>query len=160
MTDQDQINERCCCLIIRGGKLTAKALAFAMRAFLAEVPAHIRQDKQISGKQSVKSLTKDGSKLESIEMGECVKRFERTAKKYAVDYAVIKDLSEDPPKHLVFFKSRDTASMTAAFREFSAKELYKSATKPTLKEALQKMAEQSKKQVPEQVKEKVQEAVR
>jgi len=154
MTDQDQVNERCCCLIIRGGKLTGKALAFAMRAFLADVPKRM-QNPPKRGKQSVKSLAKDGSKLENIEVGnECVKSFERIATKYAVDYAVMKDVSEEPPKHLIFFKSRNADSMTAAFREFSAKQLCKLATKPTLRETLNKMVEKSKNQVLEKVKEK------
>jgi len=160
MTDQDHINERCCCLVIRGGKLTGKALAFAMRAFLAQVPKQM-QNPPKRGKQSVKSLTKGGNVLENIEISnECVKSFERIAKKYSVDYAVMKDVSEDPSKHLVFFKSRDAQSMAAAFREYSAKELCKSATKPTLKETFQKMMEKSNNQVLEPTKEKVREVVR
>ena len=159
-TDQDQINERNCCLVIKGGRLTGKALAFAMRAFLAAGKKTTHHPVK-HGKQSVKSLAQDGAKIENIEVcHESVRSFERIAAKYAVDYAVMKDLSGDEPKHLIFFKSRDTDSMTAAFREFSAKQLCKSATKPTLKEMLAKMFKKTKTQALEQTKEKVHEVTR
>jgi len=162
LTDQDQINEKNCCLVINGGKLTGKALAHAMRAYLAGVPKRMRNPTEKHGKQSVKDLTKSGSKLENIEIStECVKSFERIAAKYAVDYAVMKDVSEDPPKHLVFFKSRDAVNMEAAFREYSAKQLCKSATKPTLKERLAKGKEKSmehEKNQPQQPKKRTKEA--
>jgi len=157
MSNQDYANEKCVCLVIKGGTLTARALAFAMRAFLAEVPKQMRQPSK-QGKQSVKSLAKGGAKLENMEVGnECIKQFERTAAKYAVDYAVMKDCSEEPPKSLVFFKSRDAASMDAAFREFSAKQLCKSATKPTLRETLSQMMQKAREQKQEQTREQNQE---
>jgi len=135
-----------------------------MRAFLAGVPKQMRQPPK-QGKQSVKNLTAGGSKLENIEVGsECIKQFERIAAKYEVDYAVMKDHLEEPPKHLVFFKSRDSASMSAAFREFSAKQLCKSATKPTIQETLTKMmqkaTEQKLGQTKESNREREQEVVR
>ena len=163
MTDQDHINEKNVCLVIQGTKLTGKGLAFAMRAFLAAVPKRLQQ-KQKCGKQSVKDLAKNGSKLENIEVSdECVKSFERIAAKYAVDYAVMKDTSEEIPKHLIFFKSRDADSMTAAFREYSAKQLCKSATRTPLRETLTKMAEKVKEQpakAQEKIHEKAHEVVR
>ena len=155
MTDQDQVNERNCCLVIKGGRLTGRALALAMRAFLVEVPKRVRVHPK-KGKQSVKNLTRGGSKVENIEISdECVKSFERIAAKYAVDYSVMKDLSGDEPKHLIFFKSRDTDSMNAAFREYSDKQLCKSATKQPLGETLAKAAEKVKNQVLDKSKEKV-----
>jgi len=46
--------------------------------------------------------------------------FDRVARKYGVDYAVMKDKSGEKPKYLVFFKARDTDALTAAFREYTA----------------------------------------
>jgi len=131
-----------------------------MRAFLAGVPKQMREPPK-QGKQSVKNLTKSGAKLEKIEVGhECIKKFERIAAKYGVDYAVMKDESEFPPKHLVFFKSRDATSMNAAFREFSVKQLCKSAIKPTFRETLSNMMQKAKEQTLERPKERSKEVSR
>ena len=155
MTDQDQVNERCCCLIIRGGALTGKTLAIAMRLFLAGGRRVHKIATTHHGKQTVKQLSKDGAKLESIQIkDENIKSFEGVARKYGIDFAVKKDLSETPPKYLVFFKSRDAACMDAAFDEYSAKHLGKSKEKPPLKQTLQQMQEKVKNQVLEQVKHK------
>ena len=143
MTDQDQVNERNCCLVIKGGRLTARALAIAMRASLR---AGKQKNTIKHGRQSVKDLARQGT-LTNIEVGENIKEFESIARKYGIDFAVKKDVSEQPPKYLVFFKSRDADSMTAAFREFSAKQLNRDAQKPSIAQALQKALEKVKAQV-------------
>ena len=143
MTDQDQVNERNCCLVIKGGRLTARALAIAMRASLR---ANNQPSKTKHGKQSVKQLAAQGT-LTNIEVGENIKEFEGIVRKYGIDFAVKKDISIQPPKYLVFFKSRDADSMTAAFREFSAKQLSRDAQKPSITQSLQKALEKVKAQV-------------
>ena len=155
MTDQDRTNEQCCCLIIRGGRLSGTALAIAMRLFLRGGRRIHKFATTHHGKQTVKQLSKGGAKLENIEIrDENIKSFESIARKYGIDFAVKKDVSETPHKHLIFFRSRDTESMRAAFDEYSAKELAKSKQKPSLKQTLQKMQEKAKNQVLEQVKHK------
>lgn len=80
-----------------------------------------------------------------------IKAFEHTAKKYGIDFALKKDVSEVPPRYLVFFKGRDADVLMSAFKEFSAKKLTQEK-KPsirrllsTLKEAAQgKNAERAK----------------
>ena len=57
------------------------------------------------------------------------------------------------PRYLVFFKARDVDVMTAAFKEYSAKDLAKSK-KPSLRKALAKSQEQARRQQRERVKEK------
>ncbi|ERI04381.1 hypothetical protein HMPREF9069_01519 [Atopobium sp. oral taxon 810 str. F0209] len=54
-----------------------------------------------------------------------IKAFEATAKKYGIDFALKKDSSTSPPRHLVFFKGRDADVLKAAFTEFSQKRLSK-----------------------------------
>ena len=56
---------------------------------------------------------------------ENIKAFEATAKKYGIDFALKKDKSTSPPRHLVFFKGRDTNILKATFNEFSKKKLTK-----------------------------------
>ena len=66
-----------------------------------------------------------------------IKSFERVARKYGVDFAVKKDRSVSPPKYLVFFKGRDADALTAAFREYTAKEVKRaSQDKPSVLEQL------------------------
>ena len=154
MTDQDQINEKCCCLVIRGGRLTGRTLAFAMRAFLRVGKYAHKKATTHKGKQTVKQLCQKGT-LANIEIkDENIKSFESVARKYGIDFAVKKDLSETPAKYLVFFKSRDADCMTAAFNEFSAKQLDQSRKKPSLTQTLQKMMEKVKNQVLDQTKHK------
>ena len=155
----DQISERNCCLVIKGGKLTGKALAYTMRAFLATGEKAKTQD--VKGKQSLKQLSSDGAKLDNIEVcNATIKSFERVAAKYEVDYAIKTATLDDKPVHLAFFKSKDAATMDSAFREYSAKTLCKSATKPTFRETMSAMREKAKNQVLEKTKEKAHEVVR
>ncbi len=66
-----------------------------------------------------------------------IKDFERIARKYGVDFALKKDKSGDIPKYLVFFKARDADALTAAFREYTAKEVKRaSQDKPSVLEQL------------------------
>lgn len=59
-----------------------------------------------------------------------IKDFEGTAKKYGIDFALKKDISENPPRYLVFFKGRDADVMEAAFKEYKAKNLRKEKKHP------------------------------
>jgi hypothetical protein len=97
------------------------------------------------GKQSLKQLAKHGGTLTNIEIKEeNIKSFESIARKYGIDFAVKKDISEQMSKYLVFFKNRDADAMTAAFREFSARQLNKSEQKPSIMQALQRAMEKVK----------------
>jgi len=126
-----------------------------MQAFLAGGKQIHKVATTHNGKQSLKQLTKHGETLTNIEAKDGNTRaFKRTARKYGLKYAVKKDISETPPKYLVFFKSRDIDSMTAAFNEFSAKQLRKSEQKPSIMQTLQKMMEKVKNQVLDQTKHK------
>lgn len=68
---------------------------------------------------SVKELVGEGAGASSIEITDSnIKSFERTARKYNVDFAVKKDKTTEPPKYLVFFKGRDADAIAQAFKEF------------------------------------------
>ena len=83
MKDQDHVNERSCCLIIRGGRLTGKTLAFAMGVFLSKSKKAYRDVTTHHGKQTVKQLATQGTTLTNIEIkDENIKSFESTARKY------------------------------------------------------------------------------
>lgn len=77
--------------------------------------------------------------VSNIEINDSnIKSFERVARKYGVDYALKKDLTEDKPKYLVFFKARDADALTAAFSEYTAKVLKKDK-KPSILNQLAKL---------------------
>ena len=57
------------------------------------------------GKQTVKQLVGQGHGVTNIEISDKnIKDFESIARKYGVDFAVVKDATENPPKHLVFLR--------------------------------------------------------
>ena len=139
---QDEINEKTVALYIKTGKLTAAMLQKAMKALLKKGKGQIT--KAPHGKQTLKQLMKQNAGVSNIEITkDNIKAFERTAKKYGIDFALKKDSSEQPPRYLVFFKGRDTDALTAAFKEFSAKKLTQEQ-KPSIRKALAAFREAAK----------------
>jgi len=135
---QEHVEEKTVALSIKATKLTAHELAKAMKAFLNKM----KEPKQKHGKQSIKSLTKQGASLSNIEIsGDNIGSFTKTARKFNVDFALKKDSSEVPPKWMVFFKAKDADSLTAAFNEYSKTMLKQKNRKPSLLAALQKAKE-------------------
>ncbi len=135
---QEEVNERVV-LVIKGGvTISARALAKAMRKVL-----ELRKNKNLSshqktGKQNIKQLIGQNAGVSNIELTNSnIKSFDRTARKYGIDYAVKKDRLSTPPKYLVFFKSRDADAMTAAFTEFSKRTLRKEKQKQSVKKTLE-----------------------
>lgn len=124
---QDEVREKSVAFVIRvgktGGKLTASMLKYAIEQYFEQQ----RNPRAPHGKQSVKSLVKQGAGVQNIEITDKnIRSFQSVARKYGVDYALKKDTSSQPPRYLVFFKARDTDALTAAFREFSGKQLKRS----------------------------------
>ena len=130
---QEEVENRTVALAINTSKMTARVLQEALRKLLLEMrksrdsPSKIRQ-----GKQTIKQLIGQGAGVSNIEIADSnIKAFERVARKYSVDYALMKDTAGLMPKFLVFFKARDADALTAAFTEFSSKVL-KRDEKPSL----------------------------
>ena len=139
---QDEVREKSVAFVIRvgktGGKLTVSMLKYAMEQYLKQQ----RNPRAPHGKQSVKSLVRPGAGVQNIEITDKnIRSFQSVARKYGVDYALKKDTSSQPPRYLVFFKARDTDALTAAFREFSGKQL-KRNKKPSILVQLKKFQEQ------------------
>ena len=157
IVDNDHINEKNVCLVIKGGKLSAQCLAKAMKLFLdcakkAAAPTNYSG----KGKQTVKQLVGQGAGVSNIEINEKnIKSFESIARKYGVDFAVKKDNTDKTPKYLVFFKGRDTDAVMSAFKDYSAKLLNKkNISKPSMLTALRDLMEKVKNQVLDQTKHK------
>ena len=112
----EEVNQKTVALSIKTAKITGRLLAKAMQAFLKKA----REPTITRGKQSVRSLTKQGASLTNISVdGDNIGSFSRIARKYNVDFALKRDNSETPPKWMVFFKAKDADALTAAFNEYS-----------------------------------------
>ena len=129
---QEELEQKSVAISIKAGKLTANLLKKALEKALAEMTKSQKNPKIYKGKQSVKHLVRQGAGVSNIEITDGnIKSFERVARKYGVDFALKKDTTSQPPRYLVFFKSRDADALTAAFTEFSNK-VEKNKEKPSV----------------------------
>jgi hypothetical protein len=107
---QEEVSTRIVAVAIRGSRLTGEMLEKALRKLVEEIEKTEKshsQPKTYQGKQSVKHLVQQNAAISNIEVTDGnIKSFDRTAKKYGIDYALKKDTSEQPPRYLVFFKGR------------------------------------------------------
>ena len=158
----EQFSEKAVALIIQAAKLEAKTLGEAIEKISKgadDLKKKFTDPKEMNGKgkQTVKQLTRQGQGVSNIEITDKnIRAFQGVARKYGVDFAVVKDKTETPPKWLVFFKGKDADALTAAFKEFSAKAAIKqrNAGKPSILKNLQNLAEKVKTQVIDKVKNK------
>ena len=148
----DQMGEKTIALSIKAAKMDAKLLAKAIQSLLKGKNKSAKktapEDITVKGKQTVKQLVHQGQGVSNIEINDKnIKSFESVARKYGVDFALKKDKTDMPPKWLVFFKGRDADALTAAFKEFTAKEAKRAIAKPSVLKGLGNLAEKVKGQV-------------
>ena len=137
---QEEVENKTLTLIINGSKLTGRMLKSAISKYLAhrrEVKHQKRQTDVVPrGKQTVKQLVGQNQGVSNIEINDpSIKDFDRIARKYGVDYAIKRNRSSNPPKFLVFFKSRDADALTSAFNEYAGKKV-KKASRPSVLQRL------------------------
>ena len=143
---QEEITQKTLALCVETGKMTAQLLQQAMKKVLADMEKHKNDPQLYHGKQTIRQLMKHGAGVSNIEItDQNIKAFSTTAKKYGIDFALKKDTTGEIPRYLVFFKGRDADVITAAFREFSAKNLEKEK-KPSIRKELEQAKQQSKAQ--------------
>ena len=143
---QEEITQKTLALCVVTGKMTAQLLQQAMKKVLADMENHKKNPPLRHGKQTLRQLMKHNTGVSNIEITDRnIRAFSATAKKYGIDFALKKDTSGEIPRYLVFFKGRDADVITAAFREFSAKNLEKEK-KPSIRKELEQAKQQSKAQ--------------
>ena len=140
---QEEVENKTLTLAINGSKLTGRMFKSAISKYLAH-RREVKQQKRRSrdspviphGKQTVKQLIGQDQGVSNIEINDpTIKDFERIARKYGVDYAIKRDRSSDPPRFLIFFKSRDADALTAAFNEYAGNKV-KKASRPSVLQRL------------------------
>ena len=141
---------------MRAGKLTARGLAYVLRAVGRKIAKAHREAQTPHGKQSVKKLMAHGTATNSIEV-DAPKVFDRVARKWNVDYAFYKT---GPDKYLLFFKAGQADAITACFERYSRRLLEQSkSSRIPIREQLKKAAEQLVKEPPK-TQERTKEVVR
>lgn len=156
---QEEVENRTINLAISTTKLTGRSIVAGIRKYLQhreKVKAMKGKDPAIHGKQSVKQLLSQNQGATNVEIDKSgIRDFERLAKKYGVDFAVRKDKSVDPPRYLVFVRSKDADALDAICKEHQARALTKDK-KPSVLEQLKKFKEIVA-AIPKKVREKKQE---
>ena len=145
---QEEVTQRTIALCVEATKLSAGMLQQAMKKVLDEMQKGVtgHKTKPNHGKQTLRQLMKHNTGVSNIEItDQNIRAFSATAKKYGIDFALKKDTSGEIPRYLVFFKGRDADVITAAFREFSAKNLEKEK-KPSIRKELDQAKQQAKAQ--------------
>lgn len=140
---------------MKAGKLTARSLAYVLRAVGRKIAKEYQAAKTPHGRQSVKKLMAHGGEKNSIGLSGSTRQFDRVARKWNVDYAFYQT---EPDKYLLFFKSQQADAITACFSEYSKKVLGKSHDRRRpIRDQLKRTAEQLAQRKPRQ-KERAKEA--
>ena len=144
---QEEIEQKSVTLIINSSKLTGRTLAAAFTKLLRFSKNKINHHKEVKpqGKQSVKRLIEQNQGVETAELAdkEAVKDFDRIARKYGVDYAIRKGVSErGEPRYILFFKARDRQAINQALTAYTAEwDRRGREKKPSLRKTLQEIME-------------------
>jgi hypothetical protein len=141
--------------MVQAGKFGANELKQLLTKFLSSQKEARTGDVRPMGKQSIKELMSQNTGLSNIEITDGnIKDFERTARKYGIDFSLKKDKTVDPPKYIVFFKARDVDVMTTAFESYTKRTMTKAKVKESILEKLA-VAKETVKQQKQRVKERV-----
>ena len=135
---QEEIEQKSVAITVKAGKLTGRVLKSAIAAALRKIEQSRNTPK--SGRNSMKRLTYKDPGANTIEVSGRIRSFERYARKHQVRYHIEKELGTDPPKWTVYFKANQADALTAAFKEYTRKDLARS-TRPSLLSQLAKFKE-------------------
>lgn len=126
---QEDLEQRTVSVSIQAAKLSGRVL----RAAIAAVLQKMEQERTMPrvGRNSMKRLTYKDPGANTIEVSGRIRSFERYARKHQVRYHIEKELGTDPPKWTVYFKANQADALTAAFKEYTKKDLTRS-TRPSL----------------------------
>ncbi len=162
---QEQVNEKTIALQVNTVKMTTRVLRNLLAAYLRQRKEKryrnpkVKKSRAVGGKTTLEKLSKKHDGLKNIEITEKnIKDFEKTAKKYNLEYALKKDDKSSPPTYFVFFKGRDLDVIDFAFREYLKDSLDKvKEDRPSVRALLKKMMEKAGKLNKDRVKLKEQE---
>ena len=135
---QEDIEQRTISVTVQASKLTGRVLKAAIAAVLQKMEQERNTPKV--GRNSMKRLTARDPGANTIEVTGRIRSFERYARKHQVRYHIEKEDGTDPPKWTVYFKANQADALTAAFKEYTRKDLARTQ-RPSLLSQLHKFKE-------------------
>lgn len=128
-------------LAVRTSTSSVRAIVAAMRDYRMRKSYSKSRDteKKPTGKQSVKELISQGDGVKTVDIDkEGLRDFQKLAKKYGVDFAIVKDKETENPKYTIFFKAKDADALDHMLAAITAKEFGKDKDQPKEKPSILK----------------------
>lgn len=138
MQVQEELEQRTISISVQSAKLTGRVLKAAIAATLRKMEQERNTPKV--GRNSMKRLAGRDGGSNTIEVTGRIHSFERYARKHQVRYHIEKEVGTNPPKWTVYFKANQADALTAAFKEYTQKDLARSS-RPSLLAQLRKFRE-------------------
>lgn len=135
---QEEIEQRTISITVQTARLSGRVLKSAITAALQKMEQERNTPKV--GNNSMKRLAGRDGGANTIEVTGRIRSFERIARKHQVRYHIEKDAGTDPPRWTVYFKANQADALTAAFKEYTQKDLARTQ-RPSLLSQLHKFRE-------------------
>lgn len=135
---QEEIEQRTVSVTIQAAKLSGRVLKAAIAAALRKMEQERNTPKV--GRNTMKRLAGRDGGMNTIEVSGRIRSFERYARKHQVRYHIEKEVGVDPPRWTVYFKAYQADALTAAFKEYTKKDLSRES-RPSMLAKLHKFKE-------------------
>lgn len=141
---QEEVEKKSIQLAVRVAGATLKAAFRELMKQKDKLKANLKEKANTepespTGKQSVKELIGQGQGVSSMDLESGgLREFNKIAKKYGVDFAIVKDKNADPPKYTCFFKAKDADAILKVMDEYTNKQVKRKerAERPSVLEKL------------------------
>ena len=135
---QEELEQRTVSVTVQAAKLSGRVLKAAIAAALRKMEQERNTPKV--GRNTMKRLAGRDGGMNTIEVSGRIRSFERYARKHQVRYHIEKEVGVDPPRWTVYFKANQADALTAAFKEYTKKDLSRES-RPSMLEKLHKFKE-------------------
>lgn len=135
---QEELEQRTVSVTVQAAKLSGRVLKAAIAAALRKMEQERNTTKV--GRNTMKRLAGRDGGMNTIEVSGRIRSFERYARKHQVRYHIEKEVGADPPRWTVYFKANQADALTAAFKEYTKKDLSREQ-RPSMLAKLQKFKE-------------------
>lgn len=135
---QEELEQRTVSVTVQAAKLSGRVLKAAIAAALRKMEQE-RNTPKVRRNTMKRLAGRDGG-MNTIEVSGRIRSFERYARKHQVRYHIEKEVGVDPPRWTVYFKANQADALTAAFKEYTKKDLSRES-RPSMLAKLHKFKE-------------------
>lgn len=135
---QEELEQRTVSVTVQAAKLSGRVLKAAIAAALRKMEQERNTPKV--GRNTMKRLAGRDGGMNTIEVSGRIRSFERYARKHQIRYHIEKEVGVDPPRWTVYFKANQADALTAAFKEYTKKDLSRES-RPSMLAKLHKFKE-------------------